>query len=68
MYYTNGRLKTVLQDVKVLIDKSKALGDQDPQDSDAAIPKLTGGGIIALQRTVAKLQELLDKRTNSAAQ
>ena len=60
-YYTNGKLKKVLDDARALIEKS-----QQPEellteaDLERAVPRLSGGGIIALQRTLAKLQALYD--------
>jgi ubiquitin-conjugating enzyme E2 O len=60
MYYTNGRLKKVVHDAQVLIEKSKIPLDQAEADGDVAVPRLSGGGIITLDRTLAKLQGLLD--------
>ena len=60
-YYTNGKLKKVLDDARALIEKS-----QQPEellteaDLERVVPRLSGGGIIALQRTLAKLQALYD--------
>ncbi|ESK98044.1 isocitrate lyase [Moniliophthora roreri MCA 2997] len=60
MYYTNGRLEKVLRDSRTLIEKSRA--QEDTEDQDLAVPRLTVGGIIALERTLSKLQGLLDAR------
>lgn len=59
-YYTNGKLKKVLDDARALIEKSKTSKEETEADRELAVPRLTGGGIIALERTLAKLQALLD--------
>ncbi|KAI0788514.1 hypothetical protein C8Q75DRAFT_768744 [Abortiporus biennis] len=60
-YYTNGKLAKVVEDANALIQKSNTHGDNTTEvDSDAAVPRLTSGGIITLQRTLTKLQTLLD--------
>ncbi|KAI0082256.1 hypothetical protein K474DRAFT_1703259 [Panus rudis PR-1116 ss-1] len=65
-YYTQGKLDKVIRSARVLIDKSKSGLSDSTADADLAIPRLTGGGIIALERTLAKLQSLLDShRSNS---
>jgi len=60
LYYTKGRLAKVLNDARQLITKSKnePAGDVD---QDLAVPRLTAGGIITLERTLGKLQLLLDQ-------
>lgn len=60
MYFKNGKLRKVLRAARALIDKSKSTTEDAPGDEDAAVPRLTGGGIIALERTLTKLQTLLD--------
>ncbi|PSS37603.1 hypothetical protein PHLCEN_2v530 [Hermanssonia centrifuga] len=74
MYYRNGKLQKVVQDARALVDKSRTTtpnaadtgngdaegSDSDSSDRDLAVPRLTGGGIITLERTLAKLQVLLD--------
>lgn len=65
-YYSHGRLHKVLEDSRALIQKSQ----QDPNASqehlekdgtvDVAVPRLTTGGIIMLERTLNKLQAFLD--------
>ncbi|KAI0094796.1 hypothetical protein BDY19DRAFT_914675 [Irpex rosettiformis] len=64
LYYKCGKLQKVVKDARVLIEKSKSLPIEEstPSSSTAdepAVPRLTGGGIIALERTLAKLQALL---------
>lgn len=59
-YYTGGKLAKVLNDARALIEKSKSSKEEQEADQDLAVPRLTGGGIIALERTLAKLQTLLD--------
>lgn len=66
-YYKNGKLRKVLKDAKALIDKSKASTVESEGDRDRAIPRLTGGGIIALERTLLKLQSLLDNHQVASA-
>ena len=60
-YHTKGKLAKVLSDARALIEKSKSSKEETEADRDLAVPRLTGGGIIALERTLAKLQALLDK-------
>ncbi|KAI1796055.1 hypothetical protein LXA43DRAFT_1160458 [Ganoderma leucocontextum] len=60
-YFTNGKLKRVLDDARTLIEKSQRSEELETEaDRERAVPRLSGGGIIALQRTLAKLQALLD--------
>jgi ubiquitin-conjugating enzyme E2 O len=62
MYYRNGCLEKVVHDARMLIEKSRIPLDQaeaDGDDGDVAVPRLSGGGIITLDRTLAKLQALL---------
>ncbi|KAK7694785.1 hypothetical protein QCA50_001973 [Cerrena zonata] len=66
-YYKNGKLRKVLKDAKTLIVKSRASTVESEADSDRAIPRLTGGGIIALERTLIKLQSLLDNHQVASA-
>ncbi|KAH9943144.1 uncharacterized protein BXZ73DRAFT_40439 [Epithele typhae] len=60
-YYTNGKLTKVLEDARALIKKSQE-GKEEPTEADRelAVPRLSGGGIITLERTLVKLQALLD--------
>lgn len=55
LYYQNHRLKKVLDDARALINKSKAMSNVADADQDLAVPRLTGGGILTLERTLAKL-------------
>jgi len=59
-YYTKDKLAKVLSDARALIEKSKFSKEETEADRELAVPRLTGGGIIALERTLAKLQALLD--------
>ncbi|KAJ8487538.1 hypothetical protein ONZ51_g4099 [Trametes cubensis] len=62
-YYTNGKLRKVLDDARTLIEKSRATKEVEelPEaDRERAVPRLSSGGIITLERTLAKLQALLD--------
>jgi len=58
-YYTHGRLEKVVCNSRALIEKSK-LPPEDHEDLELAVPRLTVGGIITLERTLNKLQGLLD--------
>lgn len=66
-YYTRGKLAKVLNDTRALIEKSKSSKEEAEADQDLAVPRLTGGGIIALERTIAKLQTLLDNPPTTPA-
>lgn len=64
LYCTKGKLAKVLRDSRQLIEKSKqaqsssTLTSRDHQD--VAVPRLTAGGIITLERTLVRLQTLHD--------
>jgi len=62
IYYTNKLLSKVVRDAQTLVEKSKLTPGYVPRDEDLdrAVPKLTAGGIITLDRTLAKLRLLLD--------
>lgn len=60
LYFTNGRLKKILQDARALIAKSRAPAADSEADKELAVPRLTGGGIITLERTLGKLQAIYD--------
>jgi ubiquitin-conjugating enzyme E2 O len=65
MYYTNKRLEKIVLDVRVLIENSKASSDQSDAGSELAVPRLSIGGRITLDRTLSKLHGLLDKHRNA---
>lgn len=67
LYHTNGVLDKVLQDSRRLIDVSKKHPEVSAEDRDLAVPRLTEGGILTLERTLTKLQTLLDKRKEASA-
>ncbi|KAG7450676.1 uncharacterized protein BT62DRAFT_927948 [Guyanagaster necrorhizus] len=60
LYYTNHRLEKVVCDCRDLVEKSRRETDLTEGEKDLAIPRLTAGGIIAVERTLMKLQVLLD--------
>lgn len=60
LYYGQGRLEKVLHDAQALIAKSKESAEECEADRELAVPRLSGGGIITLERTLVKLQALLD--------
>ncbi|KAM6498437.1 hypothetical protein JOM56_006385 [Amanita muscaria] len=64
LYYTQGRLEKVLNDARRLIGESKNTPEAEG-DSGLAVPRLTTGGIIMLDRTLTKLQGLLDSHRNN---
>ncbi|KAI0832769.1 hypothetical protein BC628DRAFT_1415018 [Trametes gibbosa] len=68
-YYTSGKLRKALEDARALIAKSKATQGEEvtEADRDRAVPRLSSGGIIALERTLVKLQGLLDAQTAAGA-
>jgi ubiquitin-conjugating enzyme E2 O len=67
LYHKHGRLAKVLCDARALVEKSRG-GEEVPQepssaseydrDGELAVPRLTAGGIITLERTLAKLEAL----------
>jgi len=63
-YYTRKRLDKVIRHARDLITKSK---EPEPEGefvaSDLAVPRLTEGGIIMLERTLAKLVSLRSSST-----
>jgi ubiquitin-conjugating enzyme E2 O len=71
LYYKNGKLQKVLRDARALIDKSKVAATEESagttsSEEEHAVSRLTGGGIIALERTLARLQALLDSHSSPA--
>ncbi|KAH7885926.1 hypothetical protein F5I97DRAFT_1936882 [Phlebopus sp. FC_14] len=67
LYYTKGRLAKVLRDARLLIEKSKQETDSE-NDQDIAVPRLTAGGIITLERTLVNLQTLFDRWQHGRSQ
>ncbi|KAG1730799.1 hypothetical protein EDD22DRAFT_982603 [Suillus occidentalis] len=61
LYNTQGRLSKVLDDSRALIQKSQLSPDNAKADETLAVPRLTAGGIIMLERTLSKLQTILDQ-------
>jgi ubiquitin-conjugating enzyme E2 O len=66
LYHKHGRLAKVLCDARALVEKSRGEAPQEPsaassggdRDRELAVPRLTAGGIITLERTLAKLEAL----------
>jgi ubiquitin-conjugating enzyme E2 O len=58
IYYTNGRLRKVVESSRWLVESSKNVKEGEEND-EVAVPKLTPGGIIMLTRTLDKLEALL---------
>ncbi|KAG1749838.1 uncharacterized protein EDB91DRAFT_1109926 [Suillus paluster] len=61
LYNTHGRLAKVLHESRALIQKSQSEPENTEADQNLAVPRLTAGGIIMLERTLTKLQTLLDQ-------
>jgi ubiquitin-conjugating enzyme E2 O len=61
LYYTEGRLTKVLRDSQALIQKSQSESEVAEADQNLAVPRLTTGGIIMLERTLSKLQMIVDR-------
>jgi len=59
LYHTQGRLQKIMDDAEHLIQKSKDSPDIGSGDQDLAIPRLTAGGIIALERILIKLRNYI---------
>ncbi|KLO15052.1 hypothetical protein SCHPADRAFT_902766 [Schizopora paradoxa] len=59
IYYTKGRLQQVISKSNALIAKSREAEGKDLEDddSDLAVPHLTAGGVLALSRTMTKLEQ-----------
>lgn len=66
LYYDQHRLEKVLYDAKVLIEKSKATPDVTKAERELAVPRLTAGGILTLERILGKLQ-LLSNNCHSSS-
>jgi ubiquitin-conjugating enzyme E2 O len=60
MYFSDGKLDKVLQHSEALIERSKA--NSDDEDYDLAVPRLTAGGMISLQRVLGRLKSLRSSR------
>ncbi|KAL0951414.1 hypothetical protein HGRIS_008106 [Hohenbuehelia grisea] len=78
LYITNGRLRKVVEKTRALIEHSRAPSSastsKSPEssalsgpDSELAVPRLTAGGIIPLERTLNKLQALLEARSDASS-
>lgn len=65
LYYDKGRLEKVLRDARRLIENSKADPDISAEDKDMAVPRLSSGGIITLERTLHKLQSIADLKLSN---
>jgi len=50
-----------VQDAQKLIQKSRDGLEISLEDQDIAVPRLTAGGIIALERTLKRLCSFLDR-------
>lgn len=71
LYHTNGKLTKILRDARALIEKSKKDKDKETpagDDSERAVPRLSGGGIITVERTLTRLQAISDAHSQSTAE
>ena len=66
-YHTNGKLKKVLDDAYALIEKSQKNKEETDADRELAVPRLSGGGIITLERTLVKLRFLQDAHSSKSS-
>jgi len=64
LYYKNNRLEKILKESRALISASREPAEETSHGhaDDDAVPRLSGGGIITLERTLTKLQTFLDSR------
>jgi ubiquitin-conjugating enzyme E2 O len=64
LYFTRKKLERVIGDARKLIDASKAAGDEPdapaapPAKETPAVPRLSEGGIITLERFMTKLEAI----------
>ncbi|KAJ7932556.1 hypothetical protein B0H13DRAFT_1955957 [Mycena leptocephala] len=60
LYHHSGRLDKVVNDAQKLIEKSKGVAEtaDSSEDRELAVPRLSAGGIITLDRTLTKLISL----------
>lgn len=63
MYITRGKLTKVINTSRSLMEKSRTTKESDDDNSDLAVPRLTGGGIIPLTRVLDRLDALLASST-----
>lgn len=59
LYRNEKRLEKVINDAEKLVQKSGENQEILPEDHDVAVPRLSAGGIISLERTLAKLRPFL---------
>ncbi|KAF8222140.1 hypothetical protein L208DRAFT_1426440 [Tricholoma matsutake] len=67
LYYEHRHLEKVLRDAKMLIEKSKATTNVTEADEELAVPRLTAGGILTLERILGKLQLLSNSDYSSSS-
>lgn len=67
LYYEHRHLEKVLRDAKMLIEKSKATTSVTEADEELAVPRLTAGGILTLERILGKLQLLSNSDYSSSS-
>ncbi|KAF7306777.1 Isocitrate lyase [Mycena indigotica] len=58
LFYRHRRLEKVIEDAQMLVEKSKANVPESEEDRELAVPRLSAGGIITLDRTLNKLVSL----------
>ena len=64
-YRQRGHLDKVIKDAETLIARSSSIshsGEVD-EDLDVALPRLSAGGVLSLQKTLKKLKELRTARS-----
>ena len=58
IYITRGKLAKIIKSSRDLIEKSRTTESED-DTGELSVPRLTGGGIIPLTRTLDKLEAIL---------
>lgn len=70
LYYTRGRLESVISHARRLMDKGNTEDDVDDEMAEMwnadAMGSLTMGAILTLRRTISKLEALLEKHNTQA--
>jgi ubiquitin-conjugating enzyme E2 O len=75
LYFTHKKLARVVRDARKLIDASRANVDESataassapPAKETPAVPRLSEGGMITLERILTKLETILAARGGDAA-
>jgi ubiquitin-conjugating enzyme E2 O len=63
LYIHQGKLGQIIRNAQALIERSKDGSEPTIEEQEAAVPRLSSGGVLTLSRTLTKLQSLLDTST-----